>query len=151
MTKNLKIALFTLLIFIGLLFLNFNSQSKFESANVPIFLGDSEKIFKFLIQNGNEAIELSRMDTLWKISGNDTLKVKSRSIDNLFDKVLTVNRSTILSENPEKYYKYSIDDSLGIHLAIIDANDKTMGYFIFGNSKSDYYRSYLRVADDPKE
>ena len=69
---------------------------------------------------------------------------------NLFDKVLKVNRGTIISENPEKYNKYSVDDSTGIHLAVINASGKKIGYYIFGRSKSDYSRSYIRIGDDPK-
>ena len=150
MTKNLKIALIVLVVFIGIFFLNKNSQSKLDSISEAIFTDDPEDVFKFLIQNGEEAIELSRVDTLWRISGNDTLEIKSRSMDNLFDKVLKVNRGTIISENPEKYGKYSIDDSTGIHLAVINSKSETIGYYVFGRSKSDYSRSYIRIGDDPK-
>ena len=71
-------------------------------------------------------------------------------MDNLFDKVLKVNRGTIISENPKKYGKYSVDDSTGTHLAIINSKGKTIGYYVFGRSKSDYSRSYIRIGDDPK-
>ena len=150
MTKNVQIALIILVILVGIYFLNKNSQTKYESTYEAIFNDDPEDIFKFLIQTGEEAIELTRVDTFWRISGNDTLKVKSRSMDNLFDKVLKVNRGTIISENPEKYGKYSIDDSTGIHLAIINSRDETVGYYVFGRSKSDYSHSYIRIGDDQK-
>ena len=150
MTKNLQVALVILVVLIGILFLNKNSQSKLDSISVAIFTDDTEDIFKFLIQKGEEAIELTRVDTLWRISGNDTLEVKSRSMDNLFDKILKVNRGTIISENPDKYGKYSVDDSTGTHLAVIDSKGETVGYYVFGGSKSDYSRSYVRVYDDPK-
>ena len=150
MTKNLQFALIVLVVLIGIFFLNKNSQSKLESTSESIFTDDVENIFKFLIQKGEEAIELARVDTMWHISGNDTLEVKSRSIDNLFDKVLKVNRGTIISENPEKYGKYSIDDSTGTHLAVIDSKGEIVGYYIFGRSKSDYSHSYVRVGDNPK-
>ena len=150
MTKNLQFSLIILVVFIGILFLNKNSQSKLESTSEPIFIDDPEDIFKFLIQIGEEAIELARVDTLWRISGNDTLEVKSRSMDNLFDKVLKVNRGTIISESPEKYSKYSVDDSTGTHLAVINSKGETVGYYVFGGSKSDYSRSYIRIGDDPK-
>ena len=88
MTKNLQIALILLIVFTGIYFLNHSSQSKLESTSHAIFTNDPEDIFKFLIQKGEEAIELSRVDTTWRISGNDTLIIKSRSMDNLFDKVL---------------------------------------------------------------
>ena len=150
MTKNFQIALIILVVLIGIFFFNKNSQSKLETVSEAIFVDDIEDIFKFLIQNGEEAIELARVDTMWRISGNDTLEVKSRSIDNLFDKVLRVNRGTIISENPEKYEKYSVDDSTGTHLAVIDSKGEIIGYYIFGRSKSDYSRSYVRVGSDSK-
>ena len=150
MTKNLQIAFIILVILIGIYFLNKSSQTKFESTSESIFIGDLEDIFKFIIQNGEEAIELTRIDTMWRISGNDTLEVKSRSIDNLFNNVLNVNRGTIISENPDKYGKYSVDDSTGTHLAVINSKGETVGYYVFGRSKSDYSRSYVRVGSDPK-
>ena len=150
MIKNIKIALIVLVALIGIYFLNIKSQSKLESTSTSIFIDDPEDIFKILIQQGEEAVELAKIDTIWKISGNDTLVTKSRSIENLFDKVLKTKRGTIISENPDKYDTYSLDDSLGTHLAVINSKGETVGYYVFGRSKSDYSRSYVRVGDDPK-
>ena len=150
MTKNVQIALIVFVILVGIYFLNKSFQTKFESSSEAIFYDDPEDIFKFLIQQDQEAIELSRVDTLWRISGNDTLEVKSRSMDNLFDKVLKVRQGTIISENPDKYGKYSVDDSTGTHLAVINSKGETVGYYVFGRSKSDYSRSYVRMGSDPK-
>ena len=33
---------------------------------------------------------------------------------------------------------------------MIDLNGETVGYYIFGRSKSDYSRSYVRVGNNPK-
>ena len=150
MTKNLKIALIVLVVLTGVYLLNIRSQGKLESTSIAIFTDDPEDIFKVLIQTGEEAVELARVDTIWRISGNDTLVIKPRSIENLFDKVLKANRGTIISENLEKYGKYSVDDSTGTHLAVINSEGKTVGYYVFGRSKSDYSRSYIRIGDDPK-
>ena len=150
MTKNLKIALIVLVVLTGVYLLNIRSQGKLESTSIAIFTDDPEDVFKVLIQTGEEAVELARVDTIWRISGNDTLVIKPRSIENLFDKVLIANRGTIISENSEKYGKYSVDDSTGTHLAVINSEGKTVGYYVFGRSKSDYSRSYIRIGDDPK-
>ena len=150
MTKNFKIAFIVLVVLTGVYLLNIRSQGKLESTSTAIFTDDPEDVFKILIQTGEEAVELARVDTVWRISGNDTLVTKPRSIENLFDKVLKVNRETIISENPEKYDKYSVDDSTGTHLAIINSKGETVGYYVFGRSKSDYSRSYIRIGDDPK-
>ena len=149
MTNNFKIALIVLVLLIGVYLLNIRSQGKFESTSTAIFTDDPGKIFKVLIQQGEEAVELARVDTMWKITGNDTLETKVRSIENLFDKVLKINRGTIISENPDNYQKYSLDDSTGTHLAVINLKGETVGYYIFGRSKSDYSRSYVRIGDDP--
>ena len=149
MTKNFKIALIVLVVLTGVYLLNIRSQGKLESTSTAIFTDDPEDVFKILIQTGEEAVELARVDTVWRISGNDTLVTKPRSIENLFDKVLKVNRGTIISANPEKYDKYSVDDSTGTHLAVINSKGETVGYYVFGRSKSDYSRSYIRVGDDP--
>ena len=150
MTKNLIISLIVLVVLTGVYLLNMRSQRKLESTSTAIFTDDPEDVFKILIQTGEEAVELARVDTVWRISGNDTLVTKPRSIENLFDKVLKVNRGTIISENPEKYGKYSVDDSTGTHLAVINSEGKTVGYYVFGRSKSDYSRSYVRIDNDPK-
>mgnify|MGYP001357772648 CR=1 FL=1 len=150
MTNNLKIALFILVALFGIYLLNLRSQGKLESTSTAIFTDDLEDIFKVLIQQGEDAIELTRIDTLWKISGNDSLVTKPRSIANLFDKVLKVTRGTIISENPNKYGKYSLDDSTGTHLAVVNSKGETVGYYVFGRSKSDYSRSYVRVGNDSK-
>ena len=149
MTRKLQISAMILFLLIGIFLYNKNYQSKFESSFKEIFLHKKEDIFKILIQNGNESIEIIKVDTIWSISSNDTLKIKSQSMDNFFNKVLKVNRGTIISSNPEKYEKYSIDDSTGTHLAIINYNGDTMDYYIFGQSKSDYSRSYVRIGKDP--
>ena len=124
------------------------SGNKVESI-ISIFQGNIESISKIIIQKETEAIEIYLNNNKWHISGEDELAVKTRSLDNLFEKVLKVRRSTIISDNPDKYAKYSIDDSSGIHLAIIDFNGETVGYYVFGRSKSDYSRSYVRIGDDP--
>ena len=103
MTKNIKIALIVFLFLLGIFLINNNSQGKLNSTSIPIFSENPQKITKVLIQTGSDAIELSKTNTMWKISGNDTLEIISRSIDNLFNKVLSVNRGTIISQNPKKY------------------------------------------------
>ena len=98
MAKNLQIALIVLLVFIGLFLLNKSSLSKHKSSTEAIFSNNPEDIFKFLIQSGEQAIELARVDTIWRISGNDTLEIKPQSMDNLFKKVLKVNKIKIIQK-----------------------------------------------------
>ena len=150
MTKNIKIASIVLCILAASYFITNKNQNDLISKSTSVFSGDPNDIFKILIQNKDEAIELTRIDTTWKISGNDTLIIKPRSLDNFFNNVLKINHETIISENPVKYDKYSISDSLGTHLALINSKGETSSYYVFGRSKSDYSRSYVRIGDDSK-
>jgi len=68
-------------------------------------------------------------------------------LTSLFDKVLNLESETIMTTNKEKWYKYNVDDSLGIHLALVDFDQNTLGYYVFGRSSSDYARCYVRVDD----
>jgi hypothetical protein len=150
MTKNLKIALISLAILVGIYLLIQRGQLQYSSHSSQLFKVEVDDVNRFLIQNKTDAIELSRQDSVWVISGNDTLMVKSQSIDNFFDKVLLVKIGTLVSKNPEKWSKYSVDDSTGTHLALIDAEGNTMEYAVFGRSKSDYARNYVRTHKDPQ-
>jgi len=150
MTKNLKIALISLAVLVGVYLLIQRSQLQYKSQSLQLFTVEGDNVSRFLIQNKTNAIELSRQDSTWVISGNDTLVVKLQSIDNFLDKVLLVETGTLVSKNPEKWSKYSVDDSTGTHLALINAEGKTMEYAVFGRSKSDYARNYVRTHKDPQ-
>ena len=124
MMRNFKILVSILFILIVVYFMNTNSQNQLLSKSDQAIIIDKQQIKKILIQQDGDALELVKHDTLWTISGNDTLIIKSRSIDDFFNKVLEIKKETIISENPEKYATYSIDDSTGTHLALIDSLDQ---------------------------
>ena len=148
--KNLLIIFFVL----GALYLFTNySKNKNYTKNNLLFEGNKEIISKILIQKDINAIELLKGKTYWEISGNDSLIVKQNRIDDLFDKVLDVRVGTIVSKNPDKWMVYSVDDSLGTHLALINNNDETIAYYVFGRSKSDYSHNNVRRRgkNDSKE
>ena len=105
MTKNLKISLIVLAILLTILFISQNRQLNYNSKSSKLFTIDKDDIVRFLIQNKSDAIELSKKDSVWTISGVDSLEVKQQSIDNFFDKVLLVETSTLVSKNPEKMVK----------------------------------------------
>ena len=150
MTKNLKITLILLALLVGLYLLTERGQLQYRTQSSQLFMLEVDDIYRFLIQNKTNAIELSRQDSSWVISGNDTLVVKSQSIDNFLDKVLLIEAVTRVSKNPENWSKYSVDDSTGTHLALIDLDGNTIEYAVFGRSKSDYARNYVRTHKDPQ-
>ena len=149
MNRNLKIAFYSLIVLLAIFLFNYQKQINLKSSSSLIFEGDPNKIYKFLIQKGGDAIEIIKNDTLWEIAGHDTLNIKSQAIDNFFNNILVLKKEILLSENPNNYSKYSIDDSTGTHLAIINDQGITIEYFVFGRSQSDYQRCYVRIGDNP--
>jgi len=150
MNKHLRNGLIVLGVLVAVFFLNQYSQKKYATSSQAIFQSDTDDIYKILIQKGEDAIELVREGDTWRISGNDTLVIRQNRLDNLFTKVLAVQRETLISKNPEKWSKFSVDDSSGTHLALIDKDGETLGYFVFGRSKSDWSHNYVRFQEKPE-
>ena len=148
MTKNFKIVLSILVLLIIIFFMSQRGQKQYSAKSSNVFHASAKDIHRFIIQNKSDAIEITRSDTTWEISGSDTLNIKQRSIDNFFNKVLLVMKGTLVSKNTEKWGKYSIDDSTGTHLALLDNDGNTLEYAVFGRSKSDYSRNYVRGKND---
>ena len=101
MTNNLKISIVVLSLLLIIFFINNNKQNALIIQSNQIFEKNINDIQKILIQKNDAAIELIRIDTTWEILGNDSLIIKERSLESFFDRVLTVNRETLISENPD--------------------------------------------------
>ncbi len=148
MNNSMRNLLIAFLVLGGLYLLTNYSKSKNYTKTNELFTGSKEDVAKVLIQKGAEAIELVKGEEAWQISGNDTLVVRQNRIDDLFDKVLEVKTGTVVSKNPDKWTIYSVDDSLGTHLALVNQEDETIAYYVFGRSKSDYSHNNVRLRGE---
>ena len=148
MNNKLSISLIVLCIVIGLYFLNLSQQKNYQSSSTSLLSIDETNIKKFIIQSGLEALEIQRVDTSWVISGHDSLDIKLNLLNNFFDKIKNAEIQNVMTHKKEKWDKYNIEDSTGTHLAFIDWNDNTLGYYVFGRSASDYSRCYVRKNQD---
>ena len=147
MNNKLIIGLCFLSILIVLYIFNLGQQKDYQSTSSKLFNIEKEQIKKILIQSQGEAIELLRIDTTWAISGHDSLIIKQNLLNSFFDRVLTLASENIMTTNTTKWYTYNVDDSTGTHLALVDFNDNTIGYYVFGRSTSDYTRCYVRTKE----
>ena len=145
MNKNLRLGGFILIILIGLYYINKQSQLSYTSNSTDLFSLSKDDVKKILIQSNQEVIELVKTDTIWNISGNDTLVVKKQSMTQFFDRVLNLKLETLMTSKQEKWETYNVSDSTGTHLALVGLNDETIGYYVFGRSNSDYSRCYVRI------
>ena len=148
MNSPLKNVAIVAVLLIGLFFVTTSKENAVFTKSNLIFSGDKNKITKIMIQKGEEAIQLNKLDTLWEIAGVDTLNIRQNRIDDLFEKVLEVKRTTVRSKKEANWINYSVDDSTGTHLALIDNNDNTIGYFIFGRSKTDWAYNFVRLKNE---
>ena len=148
MNSPLRNVAIVAVLLIGLFFVTTLKENAVFTKSDLIFSGDKNKITKIMIQKGEEAIQLNKLDTLWEIAGVDTLNIRQNRIDDLFEKVLEVKRTTVRSKKEANWINYSVDDSTGTHLALIDNNDNTIGYYIFGRSKTDWAHNFVRLKNE---
>ena len=145
---NAKIWAIAILILAAGLFFAQRAKSRYTSQEEAIFIGNTTEIQRVGIQKGGQAVELLKAGDDWRIAGNDSLEVRQDRIQDLLKKVLAVKRTTVMTENPERWATYSVDDSSGTHLRLFDRNDRSLGHFVFGESLSDWSRNYVRI--DPR-
>ena len=125
------------------------SKSRHTSSPEAIFSGKTEAIHTVRIHHGQDTLELARDTDAWRIVGHDTLEIRQHRIDNLFDKVLAIKRSTAMTQTPGRWPTYSVDDSTGTHLTVMGEGDAALGEFVFGRSKSDWSKNYVRLKPAP--
>jgi hypothetical protein len=148
MNNPLKNVVIIAVVLVGLYFLtNYNQNANLTKKDV-LFSGKKSDIVKILIQSGENAIQIEKQDTTWNIAGSDTLVIRQNRVDDLFDKVLEVKRTTIRSKKESNWINYSVDDSTGTHLVLLDISDNTIGYYVFGRSKSDWAHNFVRLRNE---
>ena len=150
MKNKIYISLGVLAILILFYMMNINQQKSYQSSSNQIFDFNQDQVSSLLIKSETGSIEIQRVDTSWVIANNDSLVLKTNVLTTFFDKVFELESETIMTKNPEKWVKYSIDDIMGTHLSFYDFNNDVLGTFVFGRSASDFSRCYIRFNDNPE-
>tara|TARA_Y100000588_G_scaffold393837_1_gene511491 strand:- start:28758 stop:29354 length:597 start_codon:yes stop_codon:yes gene_type:complete len=151
MTKQAKLALGALAVLAVLYFINSRAQNQYEAKDTDLFSKNREHITRIYIQKNSEELELVKEDTLWNISGHDTLSMKKNILNNFFDDLEGIEREeSPISTNPKNWGKYSVDDSSGTHLSLFGLNDKELGRYVLGRSKTNWSQNAIRIDDNPE-
>jgi len=149
MDKKLIISIGVLVVLLGFYFYDSSKQNSYQAGYTDIFDFDSNKISKVIILENSEGIEIENIDSTWNINGHDSLIIKQRSIDTLFDKILKAKRSMMaVSDNPKDLSIYSLDDDECINIVFLDENGNTLSKATFGIWTSNYYSNYYRHPDE---
>ena len=133
---------------IGLIYVQYSKRQVTTQID-SIFSGDRAEVARVSIDRAEEKLELIKKAGTWHISGHDTLQIRQDRIDGLFDNVLSVKRSTVMTEDLNKWPTYSVNDASGLQLTLFDGNGNTVGAFVFGPSRSDWSKSYVRIEPSP--
>ena len=145
MTRNMKILLAILGVIVILYFISQSGQKKHQAQSNDVFSIVMEEVYRFDVQKDSLYIALQRKDTTWQISGNDSLLIQANRINDVENKILTIKRESVVSKKSSKWKSFNVDDSLGTKITFYGFNDEVLGEAIFGRSKSDWQRSYVRL------
>ena len=145
MDKRLLKPIIVLLILVALYFINNYFQNRYSSELSTFFNINEYETSKIIISSKEDAIELMKIDSTWSISGNDTLIVKNDIIKDLFTQMKELEQQHLVTSKKENWVNYGITDNSGTHLAFINLEGTTEAYYVFGQSKEEYNRCYVRT------
>ena len=148
MTKNMKISATIFGVVVILYFISQSGQKKYQAQSNNVFSIVMEEVYRFDVQKDSLYIGLQRKDTTWQITGNDSLLIQENRINDVENSVLTIKRGSVVSKKPIKWKSFNVDDSLGTKITFYGFSDEVLGEAIFGRSKSDWQRSYVRLIGE---
>lgn len=145
MTRNMKILAAILSVIVILYFISQSGQKKYQTQSNSVFSIVMDEVYRFKVEKDSIYIYLQRKDTTWQIMGHDSLIIQNNRINDIENNILTIKRESAVSNNPSKWNSFNVDDSLGTKITFYGFNDEVLGEAIFGRSKSDWQRSYVRL------
>ena len=149
MNKSLQYLLIVFGVLLLLFFINQSQQSKYKIASEAIFHVEEDNIYRILFTDSNgDSLVLVKSDTSWYLPQADTLEMKDRQINQLFEKVINGTYDMIISKNPEKWNKFGVTDSSGKMVTLFDEDNTLLLSIIFSNKGQDYSHNFYRTVGE---
>ena len=149
MNKSLQYLLIVFGVLLLLFFINQSQQSKYRIASEAIFHVEEDNIYRILFTDSNgDSLVLVKSDTSWYMPQADTLEMKDRQINQLFEKVINGTYDMIMSKNPEKWNKFGVTDSSGKMVTLFDEDNTLLLSIIFSNKGQDYSHNFYRTVGE---
>jgi hypothetical protein len=149
MNKSLQYLLIVFGVLLLLFFINQSQQSKYRIASEAIFHVEEDNIYRILFTDSNgDSLVLVKSDTSWYMPQADTLEMKDRQINQLFEKVINGTYDMIISKNPEKWNKFGVTDSSGKMVTLFDEDNTLLLSIIFSNKGQDYSHNFYRTVGE---
>ena len=92
------------------------SQSSYYLKSDNIFQIEKSDIFNILIFQNEDTLSLTYDGEAWAIDNHDTLEVKQNNLDSFLDKIITLEKGSLVSKNQKNWDKYMVGDTTGTHL-----------------------------------
>lgn len=107
---------------------------------------NKEDVNKIVIKNKDAKIVLSK-ESEWLILEPIKYLADSRKIKNLLENLEKTKIENLVTENPEHYNKFDVDEEKGITVSIYN-KDKLIKEFIIGKMDSNFFKSYVRIEKE---
>ena len=78
------------------------SQSSYYLKSDNIFQIEKSDIFNILIFQNEDTLSLTYDGEAWAIDNHDTLEVKQNNLDSFLDKIITLEKGSLVSKNQKK-------------------------------------------------
>jgi len=105
---------------------------------------------KIAIKARSGEVELRRSEGKWVITDEDKdYPVDKVALDRLLEKVETLERGDLVSENSEKQSLFQVD-SQGTEVQIFDESGGTLAHFFLGKTGPDFFSTYVRKEGSDK-
>ena len=142
---NLKWIAVVLGILVALYLLTQMQQSGLQTQSDAVFPDDQGAIQVIELWTKDDTLKIEREGVSWALAGHDSLQIRPDRMETFLDKALDVKRETLISKNPEKWHTYSVDDSTGTHVKLVNASGKELAHVVFGRSMIDWSHNYVRI------
>lgn len=144
MDKKIITAIITISLLVVLYIVNLRQQKNYENTGSEFLNLEKKLITKIIISANDDALELNVKDSLWSISGNDSLVMKPNKVEDLLSSLASLKTMHTVTTKEEKWKIYGVDAPSGTHLALVGNGGNTLAYYVFGQA-NEYNKCYVRT------
>ncbi len=122
---------------------------RYDHAVTPIFNIEPDEITAVTIHKEGNEVTLLRGDSLWTFLEPDTGFVKEFKINNFMEYVVKGKKGTIVTENPDRYVNFNVDDSTATRIEL-KQGEEILASLLVGRSNAGYGNDNIRIPGDAR-
>lgn len=107
---------------------------------------DTSQVDYLKITNDDGTLVLNRVGVHWKIVEPVNWAANESYVETLLEKVAEMKRESIITDNPEKFVLYELDDPVAKYVEI-GQQGGIIDKFYCGKASDSYKHTYIRLAD----